>query len=63
MCECELFEVPVEGIGAMYGIKFGDEYRLLSHDSTTVQNIIDKCNLYGGIDPVHLNDIIEDEML
>ena len=62
MYEFEIFEVTVEGVGAMYGIRCGDVYKLLSHDSDKVQRIIDKCNFYGGIDPIHLNDIIEDEM-
>ena len=30
MYECEIFEVPVEGVGAMYGIRCGDVYKLLS---------------------------------
>ena len=62
MCECELFEVPIAGLGAMYGIRCGDECRLISHDYAKVQKIVDKCNLYGGIDPIHLNDIIQDEI-
>ena len=42
--------------------KCGEECRLVSFSLEKVKKIIQKCNQYG-IDPVHLSEIIEDELL
>lgn len=61
MYKCELYEVAVANAGTMYGIKCGEECRLVSFDLKKVKRIMEKCNQYG-IDPVHLCEIIEDEL-
>ena len=62
MYKCELYEVSIANAGTMYGIKCGEECRLVSFSLEKVKKIIQKCNQYG-IDPVHLSKIIEDELL
>lgn len=43
-------------------LKCGDECRLVSFSLKKVEKIMQNCNQYG-IDPIHLSEIIEDEML
>lgn len=62
MYKCEIFETTVPGKGTMYGIKCGGVKALVSDNLDNVKRISDKCNEYGGIDPIHLGDIIEDEL-
>ena len=61
MYKCELYEVPVADAGIMYGITSGEECRLVSFNLDMLKRIIKLCNQYG-IDPIHLEDIIADEM-
>ena len=46
----------------MYGIKCGKAKELVSDNLESVKRISDKCNECGGIDPIHLGDIIQDEL-
>lgn len=62
MYKCEIYETTVPGKGTMYGIKCGKVKKLVSDNLENVKRISDKCNEYGGIDPIHLSDIIEDEL-
>ena len=62
MYKCELYEVDINNAGTMYSIKCGDECRLVSFSLKKVEKIMQNCNQYG-IDPIHLSEIIEDEML
>lgn len=60
--KCEIYETIIPGKGTMYGIKCGKAKELVSDNLESVKRISDKCNECGGIDPIHLGDIIQDEL-
>lgn len=59
MYKCEVFEAKNQNGEIVYGIKCGKAKQLISRNFIKVQKLTNKCNKYG-VDPIHLNDIIED---